>query len=198
MKHTCQVLQNTSGQLVTATVAQLVVVGFIAHPSTLRQQLFDLLQTRSEQFPRFTLTRDLNAIAITGRDKSKAPLLSKPLDVSLLTSLPRLRLRRRVSPTRLRCLLPARFAVLSAKIPPRERRADIRCFSSATFSNKPRRPSVLCNKLSSPPLVLGRWQHGRGHNRRRCSAPHSVTVNHITIRPGNPSATHRRNARTYV
>ena len=44
--------------------------------------------------------------------KSKALLLSEPLDVSLLTSLPRLRLCRRESPTRLRRLPPARFASL--------------------------------------------------------------------------------------
>ena len=58
MKHQCQVLRKTSGQLVTATLVRSF---------TLRQELFDWLQTGSEQFSRLSLTCDLNAIAITGR-----------------------------------------------------------------------------------------------------------------------------------
>ena len=69
-----------SGQLVTAILD--------VRSSTLRQELFDLLQTGSKQFSRLSLTRDMNASAITGRDQVKSTSLSEPLNVPLLTKCP--------------------------------------------------------------------------------------------------------------
>ena len=63
--------------------------------------------------------------------------LSASLDVLLLASLPLLRLRRREWSSRFRWRFTARFAALSARSPPRDRRADKRSFNPATFYNKP-------------------------------------------------------------
>ena len=119
MKHTHKILQNSSGQL--------VIVGFIARPSTLRQKPLDLLQPRREKLPWLSLTSDLNAIAITGRNQTSIFLVSLTECV--------LRLRRRESSSRFRYLLPAPFAALSAKSSQRDRRPDKRCFRPATFSS---------------------------------------------------------------
>ena len=67
--------------------------------------------------------------------KPNSPL-SASLDVSLLASLPLVRLRRRECSLRFRERLPARVAALSARSPPRDRRADKRSFKLANFSNK--------------------------------------------------------------